>query len=30
MNEFIPLANTLVADVLTWTVVAACLIVGRS
>ncbi len=29
MTEFIPLANTLVADILTWSFVAACLLAGR-
>lgn len=29
MNELLPVAHTLVADILTWTVVAACLLAGR-
>lgn len=30
MHEFIPFAHTLIADILTWTFVAACLLAGRA
>lgn len=29
MTELIPVAHTLVADILTWTIVVACLLAGR-
>ena len=29
MTQILPLAQTLIADVLTWTIVAACLLAGR-
>ncbi len=29
MTELVPVASTLVADILTWATVAACLLAGR-